>query len=240
MSYSVPLSWSASAVTMTFPAASASATSCGRALPGPRMPTWTIRSTHGTSRILRMGLEYPSRTPRTSSRKVDVGIDVQKVDPAELSIRPHDDRRDRVVAADDERHRAGPEDGFDELRAPAIPREIARVTLEIAEVDDARALAARHERPSQVEVVMNGVRRRTPAPTPSPGRRPAPWRPLSRRRACRTARRTEGRGRRRLRSDRRGPREPRRPGTAEPDAAGASRARRRGIKGGRHKRSSSV
>jgi hypothetical protein len=51
------------------PAASASLTSCGRAEPTPRWPTWMMRSTWCISDARRMVLDSPKRSPATSSRQ---------------------------------------------------------------------------------------------------------------------------------------------------------------------------
>jgi len=65
----IPARSTSAAVTIDEPHARASATSPARALPMPRRPTWTIRSTQGISDARRIGLLHPNRSPRTSSRQ---------------------------------------------------------------------------------------------------------------------------------------------------------------------------
>ena len=98
-------------MTSRFPAARESSTSAARAEPTPRSPTWMIRSTWLISDARRIGRRVALADAVDLVAEIEVRVDLEDGDRAPPLVGAQDRDRDRVVAADADRHGAPLEDG---------------------------------------------------------------------------------------------------------------------------------
>ena len=155
-----PRSRSSRAVTSRPPAAPASSTSRGRALPTPRRPTWTTARRGPSPRRGASARSSRGSRPRTSSRKSRWASTWSTISGPSSVVRGEDRDRDGVVAAEDDRDRAPLEQGANGGLGPGRAAGAVRwVTGHVAAVHD--PLGIREHRGTGVEVVVADERRQS-------------------------------------------------------------------------------